>query len=515
MVEMNIPTPVFTTSQIREIERTAMTLPNTPSLMEQAGLAAAKVAKDRLLDNTNQRVLVLAGPGNNGGDALVVARHLKIWGYPITLIFTGSEINLSGDAKQALEKWLAIQGTLMHEIPSNEHWDLIIDGLFGIGLSSTRPLNADYQALIYAINQMKLPVLSLDVPSGLDADTGNVVGAAIKATITTTFIGFKPGLLTHEGCHACGEIMLCDLGLNPISQIKPHSWLLDFPFIQSNLPMPRAINSHKGNYGSVGVIGGSTGMVGAALLAGKSALKLGAGRVYVGLIAEDTLTVSVEQPELMIHPIDHLFALNHINSLIVGPGLGNELAACVHLEKALQQSIPIVLDADALNLLARYPELQEIVSQRKLSTILTPHAAEAARLLEVDTSIVQANRIKAAENLVKKFNCSVLLKGAGSICMLSKHNVYFNSTGNPGLSSAGTGDILCGMIAAFIAQNLEPENALLLAVYLHGAAADALLKTLHGPIGMTASEIIDSARSLINQWTYGTNASSRYLRLSH
>lgn len=509
---MNNPIPILSTSQIREVERVALEQPNTPSLMEQAGLAAATIAQEKMLTCADQRILVLAGPGNNGGDALVAARHLKLWGYHVTVIFTGSESKFSSEAKEALEKWLAVNGTIAQHIPTTQQWDIIIDGLFGIGLSATRPLNEDYQALISTINQMGLPILSLDVPSGLDADTGNIAGAIIKATITATFIGLKPGLLTHDGCNYSGRIILCNLGLNPTTLVESHSWVLNFTFIQSHLPAPRQMNSHKGTYGSVGVIGGAAGMVGAALLAGSAALKLGAGRVYIGLIANESVYVDVKQPELMLHPIDDLYELDHINTLIVGPGLGTELAACIYLEKALRRSIPIILDADALNLIARYPELQEILSNRSSSTTLTPHVAEAARLLQIDITAVQANRIKATESLIKKFNCAIVLKGAGSICGFPSGNVYLNTTGNPGLSSAGTGDILSGMIAALIAQNLKPENALLLAVYLHGASADALLKTQYGPIGMTASEIIDSARCLINQWVYGTNAPASYGR---
>lgn len=511
---MNNPPPILSTSQIREVERVVLEQPNAPSLMEQAGLAAATIAQEKMLTSTDQRILVVAGPGNNGGDAMVAARHLKLWGYQVTVIFTGSESKLSSEAKEALEKWFAANGTIVQHIPTTQQWDIIIDGLFGIGLTATRPLNEHYQTLINTINRMELPILSLDVPSGLDADTGNIVGAIIKATITATFIGFKPGLLTHNGCDYSGKIILCDLGLNPTAFVETHSWLLNFSFIQSRLPVPRQIDSHKGSYGSVGVIGGATGMIGAALLAGSAALKLGAGRVYIGLITNETLCVDVKQPELMIHPIDHLFELDHINTMIVGPGLGVELAACMNLEKALRLSVPIILDADALNLVARYPELQEILSTRSSSTTLTPHVAEAARLLGVDTTIVQANRIEAIKSLVERFNCAVLLKGAGSICSFPNKDVYFNTTGNPGLSSAGTGDILSGMIAALIAQNLKPENALLLAVFLHGAAADTLLKTQYGPIGMTASEIIDSARRLINQWVYGIDAAANYLRLS-
>lgn len=242
---MNNPTAVFSTSQIREIERIVLNQSNAPSLMEQAGFAAATLAKEAMLTSTTQRVLIVAGPGNNGGDALVVARYLKSWGYQVTVIFTGNESKLSVEAKQAFEKWIADKGTIVEHIPANQQWDIIIDGLFGIGLTSTRPLCDDYQALIHSINQMKLPVLSLDVPSGLDADSGNIAGAIIKATITATFIGFKPGLLTHDGCNYSGRIVLCNLGLDLASLVTPHAWLLNFSLTQSYLPPQGALIAIK------------------------------------------------------------------------------------------------------------------------------------------------------------------------------------------------------------------------------------------------------------------------------
>jgi hydroxyethylthiazole kinase-like uncharacterized protein yjeF len=508
---MNNPIPLYSTADIREIEQLAVARPNPPNLMEKAGLAAAHITKDKLLSDDKNKILVLAGPGNNGGDAFVTARYLRTWGFQVTTIFTGEPSKLSHDAKQALQNWLSMGGELYHDIPSSGSWHVIIDGLFGIGLNPAKsPLDEKYQLLIEAVNNMNLPVLALDIPSGLNADNGTAPSTAIKATITATFIGLKPGLVTHDGCEYAGEIILCDLDLDAISMKSPQSWLLDETLIKTLLPAPRPANSHKGAFGSVGIIGGASGMIGAALLAGSGALKLGAGRVYLGLLANQPSTVDPAQPELMLRPVDELFELDHLTCLVVGPGLGKEISACLCLEKILQTSLPLVLDADALNLIAHHSELASVLRTRHAPSLLTPHAAEAARLLGTDIATVQNHRMKAAEDLARNFNCSVVLKGAGSICAFPNGHCYLNASGNPGLSSAGTGDVLSGMTGALLAQGLTSENALLLAVYLHGAAADALLETLAGPIGMTASEIIDSARHLLNQWVYGHHARFRY-----
>ncbi|MEK7843557.1 MAG: NAD(P)H-hydrate dehydratase, partial [Pseudomonadota bacterium] len=318
-----------------------------------------------------------------------------------------------------------------------------------------------------------------------------------------TFIGLKPGLLTQHGPDYCGKILLRELDLDASSLVEPHAWRLDQAYAQKLLPPPRPANSHKGMFGSVGIIGGATGMVGAAFLAGTAALKLGAGRVYLGLMAADAPGVNMAQPELMLRPVHELFKLDHLSCLVVGPGLGTEPDAYFWLGSALESALPLVLDADALNLIAAHPRLASLLRTRTAAAILTPHAAEAARLLGTDTATaaIQHDRMAAAAKLAQRFNCSVVLKGAGSICALPDGRRYLNTSGNPGLSSAGTGDVLSGIIGAFLAQGLSTENALLLAVHLHGAAADALLQRHGGPVGMTASEITDVARSLLNKWT--------------
>lgn len=274
---------------------------------------------------------------------------------------------------------------------------------------------------------------------------------------------------------------------------------LDQAYATTLLPEPRPADSHKGLFGSVGIIGGAAGMVGAAFLAGAAALKLGAGRVYLGLIDGNTPDMDPEQPELMLRPVHDLFKLDHLSCLVVGPGLGMSVDASFWLACALESALPLVLDADALNLIVAHPRLANKLQSRKATTLLTPHAAEAARLLGTDTTTIQHDRMTAAANLAERFNCCVVLKGAGSICAMPDGERYLNTSGNPGLSSAGTGDVLSGIIGAFLAQGLSAENALLLAVYLHGAAADALLEQQGGPLGMTASEITDAARKLLRK----------------
>lgn len=494
-------TPVYTTAEIREIEVLAQSIPDPPVLMEQAGLAAAEIACTRLLTGSKQRILVLAGPGNNGGDALVAARHLHEWGKQVTLVFTGDAERLSQDAGRAFELWQATGETIYRLIPTDSQWDAVIDGLFGIGLNETRPLAEKYRQFINQINQLGLPVLAIDIPSGLLSDSGRVPEVAIRAAVTVTFIALKPGLLTHDGCDYCGEVIVRDLGLDTAAWIIPRNWLLGRVSIVACLPAPRLANSHKGTYGRLGILGGASGMIGAALLAGRAALKLGAGRVYLGLLAQEgTPVVDPVQPELMLRSPSDFFDSDLLDSLVIGPGLGKEIAACIHLEQALQTDLPLVLDADALNLIATYPELGDALKARKAATILTPHPAEAARLLRMTTVAVQHDRLNAAQTLAQQFNCAIVLKGAGSICALPDGACYFNTSGNPGLSSAGTGDVLSGFLGALLVQGLSAKNALLLAVYLHGAAADVLLDQQCGPVGMTASEVIPAARDLLNRW---------------
>ena len=276
--------------------------------------------------------------------------------------------------------------------------------------------------------------------------------------------------------------------------------------VMANFPK-RPRDSHKGMFGSVAVIGGASGMVGAPLLAARAALKLGAGCVHAGLLAENAPSVDLLQPELMLHPANDFlhfspFALSPSkgNSVIaIGCGMGRDLVAQKLLHDALRSDAALVLDADALNILALRPDLQDDLRARKMPSVITPHPGEAARLLGREIKDVQADRVAAVRQLAQQFASSVVLKGADSLCATRDGKLFVNKTGNPGMSAAGMGDVLTGMIAAFIAQGMSVDDALLLAVHLHGAAGDALAEQ-HAAIGMTATEVTEWARWLLNQW---------------
>jgi hydroxyethylthiazole kinase-like uncharacterized protein yjeF len=265
----------------------------------------------------------------------------------------------------------------------------------------------------------------------------------------------------------------------------------------------RPVDSHKGMFGKVTVIGGAQGMTGAALLAGRAALKLGAGGVHVVLLADNAPGVDILQPELMLHSSgksesSHHFELGNSDVLVAGCGMGNSATARQLLFEVLSSPVAMVLDADALNLIAQHASLRDLLLSRESPSVLTPHPGEAARLLSCRTSEIQSNRIASVEKLAKQYNCSVLLKGAHTLCVTRDGLLYENQTGNPGMSAPGMGDVLSGMIGAFIAQGLSCDDAMRMGVHLHGAAGDELAKTV--AIGMTAGELIDQARLLLNQW---------------
>ncbi len=488
-------TPVYLSADIRAIEAAVATAASPMLLMERAGLAAAELARD-VCGGNGKPVLVLAGPGNNGGDAFVLARHLSQWYFKVTVVYAGDEKKQSAAAANALRAWRSAGGAISEALPAAPDWGLVVDGVFGIGLE--REVTGRYAEWIGAINRLGAPVLAIDVPSGLGSDSGRVMGCAVRATHTVTFIALKPGLLTLDGPDHCGEIHLRTLDVDAPTLRSPHGFLIGKEVLKSALK-PRARNSHKGDYGSVGIVGGDHGMVGAALLAARAALKLGAGRVYAGLLARDPPLVDAAQPELMLRSADEVLKLGNLTCLAVGPGLGQMPDAAFHLEAALESPLPLVLDADALNLLAASVPLARKLRERTAPSLLTPHPAEAARLLAITTSQVQDDRIGAALKLASTLNSLVVLKGAGSVCATPAGDWHINTSGNPGMASAGMGDVLTGMIAALLSQGVEPGTALLAGVYLHGGAADRAVAGGTGPVGLTATETIEAARALLNR----------------
>jgi len=462
-----VHSPIYLTEDIRRIERAAGEL--TPALMERAGAAAAEIAAT-LASDKGKDVLVLAGPGNNGGDARIVAERLRERFFRVSLATRPAEIE-------------------------DKSWGLVIDGLFGIGLA--RDIAGEHAALVDYANRQRCPVLALDIPSGLHSDTGRVLGRAVRATHTVTFIALKPGLLTLDGPDYCGDIQVAQLDL-PVTKLAPPSAWVAGPKLFQNLLKPRPRNFHKGMAGSLAILGGAAGMTGAALLAGRAALKLGAGRVYVGLL-EEMQSTDFNTPELMLrHPDDALG--QDLDALVVGPGIGQGERAETLVGAALASDLPCVLDADALNLISENPELRHACARRTADTLLTPHPAEAARLLALSTADVQADRVKAAKVLADNLNAHVVLKGTGSILVARDGHWFVNTTGNPGMASAGMGDVLAGILGALLAQRYSGESALVLGVHLHGAAADDLVKAGIGPVGLTASETIEAARRHWNTW---------------
>jgi hydroxyethylthiazole kinase-like uncharacterized protein yjeF len=478
--------PILLAPSLRVIEAENATA--APPLMERAGTAAALVAAEMLAGASNPP-LVLAGPGNNGGDAFVLARRLKAAGHAPRVLFSGDPNRLPADARQAHAAWLAAGGTCQSDYPAGK-FALIVDGLFGIGL--TRPIEEPYADWIRQGNASGSPILALDVPSGLNAATGQTTGPVVKATRTASFIALKPGLLTGDGPDHCGTITLCNLDL--AIRIKDGEQIS--PDLFRHCLRARRHNSHKGSFGSVAIIGGAPGMAGAALLAGRAALKLGAGRVYLGMLAH--LAVDTEQPELMLRTPQE--AMDAATVLAIGPGLGQSAAAGELLAQALGSSVPLIVDADALNLLAKDTASMRKIAVRPAPTFLTPHPAEAARLLECPTAEIQADRLAAARELAKRLHVNVALKGCGTIIVAPDDRWFINTTGNPGLATAGSGDVLTGMLAALLAQGWPALEALLAAVHLHGAAADACAANGQGPVGLAAGELIAPARRILNNW---------------
>lgn len=487
--------PIYTTAAFRKLEELARAGRDASTLMERAGTAAAEAAR-KLCGDTARDILIIAGPGNNGGDAFEAAALLKRGFFRVAVVFAGERGRLPKDARAALGKWEAAGGTPLPDIPRAAHFDLVIDGLFGIGL--TRPLAGAHAALVEKINTLGVPVLSLDIPSGINADTGAVMGCAVRASRTVTFIAHKPGLLTLDGPDHCGELSLDTLETQPEHLLDPEGRLLDTTILDVVLP-PRPKNFHKGLAGSVGVLGGAAGMIGAAVIAARAALRCGAGRVYLGLLTPRPPCVDYAQPELMLRKPAALLASGFVDVLVAGPGMGVAAPGHKLLGSALKAEAVLVVDADALNLIAADRKLAAALAKRAHPTLLTPHPAEAARLLGSTTAKVQADRVAAATQIAQKFRSFTVLKGNGSIIAEPGGNFWINPSGNSGMASAGMGDALSGIVAGLCAQGAAPLHTLLAGTYLHGAAADALAVAGTGPVGITASEVIDAARSLLNR----------------
>ena len=489
---------LYSVAQVRAIEQAALSALPANTLMQRAGRAVADAALRLLPPSNKHKVLIAAGPGNNGGDALEAAALLAQAGLKVFVVLLADPAALPADAKTAFARARASSAEFidLQTVFNVPDWALVIDGLFGIGL--TRPLEAVYRQLVEQINALPCPVLAIDVPSGLNADTGCIIGpdgVAIVASNTITFIANKPGLHTASGRDCAGVVEVNTLEIGAVLYGAPCAELNRLALFVA-AAKPRAHASHKGSYGDVAIVGGAEGMAGAVILAARMAAYAGAGRVYGGFVGPAVAYDSL-QPELMCRAADAVNMTHGV--LVMGPGMGTARAAYDLLSKALGSAQALVLDADALNLLAAEPSLQAKLAARRAPVLLTPHPLEAARLLACSADDVQSDRRHAAATLAKKMNAIVILKGSGSVIAHPDGRLVINSTGNPALATAGSGDVLAGLCGALLAQHWPVWESALAAPFIHGAAADQLVAQGVGPIGLTAGELLPVIRSGLNR----------------
>jgi hydroxyethylthiazole kinase-like uncharacterized protein yjeF len=449
--------PLFDVAATRAIEQAAAASLPTHTLMQRAGLAVARLAL--ALAPNAKTTWIACGPGNNGGDGIEAAMHLHRWGKRVVVNCLGDEAKAPADARASRQR-AREAGVAFSEQPPAQ-WDLAIDALLGIG--SARPLEGVMAQWAGQMRAGSSPVLAVDLPSGLNADTG--AGQAVKATHTLSLLALKPGLFTAGGRDAAGHVWFDDLGVT-LGPQAPTAWLSGPPS-----PAQRAHASHKGSYGDVAVIGGAPGMTGAALLAASAALHSGAGRVFAALLDGGSLHVDPFQPDLMLRAWESL----PLSGMSVACGCGGGEAIRAVLAKVLSTAGRLVLDADALNAIAADLQLQALLqarTKRGMPTVLTPHPLEAARLLGCDAAQVQHDRLYAANELAQRFGGIFVLKGSGTVIASPGATPRINPTGNARLATAGTGDVLAGMIAARLAVEDSPIDAAADAVYAHGLAAD-------------------------------------------
>ena len=488
-----LPKTLYIAAQVRELDRIAIEEFSIPgiTLMERAGDAAYQLMCTKWPEA--KHILVLCGPGNNGGDGYIVADLAQADNFPVKLRQVGDHTKLTGDARLAAERCIA---SGLHPLPlSNENLDdcdVIVDALLGTGLD--REVTGQWQEIIKAINCSNTPVLSLDIPSGLNADTGNIMGCAVKADATITFIGLKQGLFTGQGVEYSGDIHFNKLNVpdEVLTKVNSMTEQITLDDLQSVLK-PRSKSSHKGDFGHVIVIGGDKGFAGAARLCAEAAARTGAGLVSLATRDVHAALISMAVPEIMAHSIENSIdikpLLEKASVVAIGPGLGQSKWGASLFSKILESKLPLVVDADALNILAREP----VSSDR---WVLTPHPGEAARLLNCDTREIQSDRISAAREIQKKFGGVAVLKGSGTVIVDGEGNVSICSAGNPGMASGGMGDVLTGVIAGLSAQGLCAGDAARLGVCLHAAAADNA--AVEGERGMLASDLMPWIRKLVN-----------------
>lgn len=463
-IEVGKQWPLFDVTGTRRIERAAQAVVGEHVLMERAGRAVAQLTL--ALAPHARSIWIAAGPGNNGGDGLEAAVLLRAWGKQVVVTWLGTVELASADTAAAWRRAVDAGVTFANEPPAQ--FDFCVDALLGIG--ATRPPEYQMARWIAHMHAVKAPVLAIDLPTGLNADTGETADICVRALATVCLLTLKPGLYTAGGRDATQQVWLDTLQLDvqssQISSCSPSAMLSGAPVARM---LPHA--SHKGSFGDVAIVGGASGMTGAAFLAGSAALHCGAGRVFLALLDPAALTVNTQQPELMLRAVDQL----DLAAAAIVCGCGGGDAIRTHLPKILASAHSLVLDADALNAIACDVQLKAHLRARVTRgwrTVLTPHPLEAARLLGISTDAIQKNRFVSAQLLAREFRCTVVLKGSGSIVATPDQLPFVNPTGNARLATAGTGDVLGGAIGAGLALGRPEFAAACDAVYIHGRGAD-------------------------------------------
>lgn len=491
-----LPGDLYRAADVRELDRRAIEEQGIPGfeLMSRAGRAAFALLRERW--PAARQIVVVCGTGNNGGDGFVVAALARQAGLACRILQVGNADNIRDDA--LLARQMAQQQAVAIEAfePALLQGDLIVDGLLGTGLAG--PVRADYAAAIEAINQSGLPVLALDIPSGLCADSGAVLGCAVQAAATITFIGLKQGLFTGAAADHTGPLLFAGLQVprEVYRAVPPSARLMGLAQIRQWLP-PRPRTAHKGHHGHVLVIGGDHGMGGAVAMAAEAAGRVGAGLVTVVTRPEHVAPVLIRRPECMVRSdTDLQEPLARASVVVIGPGLGQNEWGQELLRQVLQSSLPLVLDADALNLLARWQDEADPLARRG-NWILTPHPGEAARLLETDVATLQRNRFDSVRRLQQQYAATVVLKGSGTLISNDNDGLWLSATGNPGMGSGGMGDVLSGVIGGLLGQGLGLLPAAAAASWLHGRAADTAAEQ-GGERGLLATDLMPALRHWVN-----------------
>ncbi|WP_045048973.1 bifunctional ADP-dependent NAD(P)H-hydrate dehydratase/NAD(P)H-hydrate epimerase [Rouxiella chamberiensis] len=488
----SLPYSVYSADWLREAEAQAArdTGLSLFTLMQRAAAAAFRHARVTFAQATDW--LILCGHGNNGGDGYELARLAKNAGLNVTLLAVGSDKPLPAEAEKARKGWLDAGGKIGN---ADARWpekiDLIVDGLLGTGLSSAP--REPVARLIRAINHHDAPVLSLDIPSGLAAQTGTVAGDAVHAALTVSFIALKPGLLTGQARDYVGTLSCDALGLESwLSGHRPLLQRLDASLLARWLK-PRRPCSHKGEHGHLLLIGGDVGFAGAIRMASESALRTGAGMVRVLTHKQHIGPLLTARPELMVQELDEdalKSALDWASTVVIGPGLGQNAWGQAAYRLVAESEKPALWDADALNMLAKAPD-------KRQNRVLTPHPGEAARLLGCSVKDIESDRLAALKQLTQRYGGVVVLKGAGTLIGSQEGHIALADVGNAGMASGGMGDILSGVIGALLAQKLSCYDAACAGAVVHGAAADVIAER-RGTRGMLPTDLLHWITPLVN-----------------